>query len=107
MKEKKMAREERNREKLANDEWVMAEFYATWCPHCQRMKPVVEEFRKLMEGMLEMVEVDIDQEDSLADFYSIEVTPTFILLRKGEQLWRQSGELTLERLERAVKEFKP
>lgn len=107
MKEKKMAREERNREKLANDEWVMAEFYATWCPHCQRMKPVVEEFRKLMEGTLEMVEVDIDQEDALADFYSIEVTPTFILLRKGEQLWRQSGELTLERLERAVKEFKP
>lgn len=107
MKEKKMAREERNREKLANDEWVMAEFYATWCPHCQRMKPVVEEFRKLMEGTLEMVEVDIDQEDSLADFYSIEVTPTFILFRKGEQLWRQSGELTLERLERAVKEFKP
>ncbi len=107
MKEKKMAREERNREKLANDEWVMAEFYATWCPHCQRMKPVVEEFRKLMEGTLEMVEVDIDQEDALADFYSIEVTPTFILLRKGEQLWRQSGELALERLERAVKEFKP
>lgn len=107
MKEKKMAREERNREKLANNEWVMAEFYATWCPHCQRMKPVVEEFRKLMEGTLEVVEVDIDQEDALADFYSIEVTPTFILLRKGEQLWRQSGELTLERLERAVKEFKP
>ena len=101
------AREERTREKLANDEWVMAEFYATWCPHCQRMKPVVEEFRKLMEGTLEMVEVDIDQEDALADFYSIEVTPTFILLRKGEQLWRQSGELALERLERAVKEFKP
>lgn len=107
MKDKKMAREERNREKLANDEWVMAEFYATWCPHCQRMKPVVEEFRKLMEGTLEVVEVDIDQEDALADFYTIEVTPTFILLRKGEQLWRQSGELTLERLERAVKEFKP
>ena len=107
MKEKKMAREERNREKLANDEWVMAEFYATWCPHCQRMKPVVEEFRKLMERTLEVVEVDIDQEAALADFYSIEVTPTFILLRKGEQLWRQSGELTLERLERAVKEFKP
>ena len=49
MKEKKAAREERNQEKLANADWVMAEFYATWCPHCQRMKPVVEEFKKLME----------------------------------------------------------
>ena len=52
MKEKKVAREERNQEKLANADWVMAEFYATWCPHCQRMKPVVEEFKKLMEGTI-------------------------------------------------------
>lgn len=27
MEEKKEAREERNREKLANGDWVMAEFY--------------------------------------------------------------------------------
>lgn len=106
MKEKKIMREESNREKLAGADWVMAEFYATWCPHCQRMKPVVGEFKKLTEGTLEVVEVDVDQEAALADFYTIEVTPTFILFRKGEQLWRQSGELTLERLERAVKEFK-
>ena len=53
MKEKKIAREERNQEKLANGDWLMAEFYATWCPHCQRMKPVVEEFKKLMVGTLE------------------------------------------------------
>ncbi|GCB33999.1 thioredoxin [Bacteroides faecalis] len=106
MKEKKIAREARNKEKLANDDWVMAEFYATWCPHCRRMQPVVEEFKKLMEGTLEVVQIDVDQEDALADFYTIEGTPTFILFRKGEQLWRQSGELSLERLERAVKEFK-
>ena len=28
MKEKKIARDTRNREKLAGDDWVMAEFYA-------------------------------------------------------------------------------
>lgn len=103
---KKEAREERNREKLANGDWVMAEFYATWCPHCKRMQPIVEEFKKAMEGTLEVVQVDIDQESALADFYTIEMYPTFILMRKGEQLWRQSGELSLERLEKAVKEFK-
>jgi thioredoxin 1 len=106
MKEKKIAREERNQEKLANGDWVMAEFYATWCPHCQRMKPVVEEFKKLMEGTLEVVLVDIDQEPALTDFYTVESTPIFILFRKGQQLWRQSGELPLERLEKAVKGFK-
>ena len=69
MEEKKEAREERNREKLANGDW------------------------------------DIDQESALADFYTIEMYPTFILMRKGEQLWRQSGELPLEKLEKAVKEY--
>ncbi|KXT40418.1 thioredoxin family protein [Bacteroides intestinalis] len=105
MEEKKEAREERNREKLANGDWVMAEFYASWCPHCKHMQPIVEEFKKAMEGTLEVVQVDIDQESALADFYTIEMYPTFILMRKGEQLWRQSGELPLERLEKAVKEY--
>lgn len=106
MGKKKEIREERNKEKLANDNLVMAEFYAGWCQHCQHMRPVVGEFKRIMEGVLEVVQVDIDKESSLADFYTIESTPTFILLRNGEQLWRQSGELSLERLERAVKEFK-
>ena len=106
MEEKKIARENRNEEKLSHGDWVMAEFYATWCPHCKRMHPVVKEFKKMMEGILEVVEVDVDKENALAEFYTIESTPTFILMRKGEQLWRQSGELRLERLERAVKEFK-
>ena len=106
MEEKKEARQKRNREKLATADWVMAGFYATWCPHCKRMQPVVEEFKKLMEGTIEVVQIDIDQEDALANFYTIESVPTFILMRKGEQLWRQSGELDLERLKKAVKDFK-
>ena len=84
----------------------MAEFYASWCPHCKRMHPIVEEFKKLMKDELEVVQIDVDEESALANLYTVESIPTFILLRKGEQLWRQSGELTLERLERAVKEFK-
>ena len=106
MKEKKIAREERNKEALESSAWVMAEFYATWCPHCKRMHPIVEEFKKLMKGELEVVQIDVDEERALANLYTVESIPTFVLLRKGEQLWRQSGELTLERLERAVKEFK-
>lgn len=69
------------------------------------MRSVEGKFKKEMEGVLDALQVDVDQESILTEFYKIDGTPTFILFRKGEQLWRQSGKLTLERLERAVKEF--
>ena len=65
-----------------------------------------EEFKKSVKGILEVVQIDIDQESALADLYTIETVPTFILIRKGEQLWRQSGEMPLERLEKTVKDLK-
>lgn len=106
MDEKKEAREMRSEDKLTNGEWVMAEFYASWCPHCQRMMPIVKEFKKSMEGTLEVVQIDIDQEKQLADNFNIETIPTFILMRQGEQIWRQSGEMPLERLLEEVKKHK-
>lgn len=82
---------------------VLVEFYADWCPHCQRMKPVVKELEeKSKDDLSLLVKVNIDDEEELANEYEVDTIPTFILMRKGEQLWRQSGELTLEKLEKAL-----
>lgn len=79
----------------------MAEFYADWCPHCQKMVPIVRSSR-LEKGKLEVVQINIEEESALADLYTVESIPTFILLRKGEALWRQSGEMNLDRLRKVV-----
>ena len=105
MKEKKVVREERNKEKLTSGDWVMAEFYSIHSLKSSRMHAVIDEFKKLMGGKVEVVLVNVDEEKTLAEFYTIVHIPTYIFLRKGEQLWRQTGELGLDRLEKAVKEF--
>ena len=47
MKEKELNREERNKTVMETGALVMAEFYADWCPHCQKMMPIVKEFKEL------------------------------------------------------------
>ena len=37
---------------------VLVEFFATWCPHCQRMMPVVEQIKTLLEGRVPVYQFD-------------------------------------------------
>lgn len=46
---------------------VMVEFYATWCPHCQRMMPVVAEIRELVGDSAPIYQLDIDENGEAAE----------------------------------------
>lgn len=92
-------------EKINSGKLTLVEFFASWCIHCQRMAPIVEKFKEEMAGKVQVVQVDIDKYEQLATDYEIEGTPTFILIENGEQLWKEAGEMSLQELKDAVKEF--
>ncbi len=72
---------------------VLVEFYATWCPHCRRMMPVVEQVKELLDGSAAVVQLDIDDNKNLAHEAEVDVIPTFIIYRGGKEQWRHSGEI--------------
>ncbi len=72
---------------------VLVEFFATWCPHCKRMMPIVEQIKELLEGSVEIYQLDIDQNDEAADEAEVTSVPTFLLYKDGKEVWRQSGEM--------------
>ncbi len=72
---------------------VMVEFYATWCSHCQRMMPVIAQIRELIGDSAEIYQLDIDKEEAVAESVNVDSTPTFIIYRDGEPVWRFSGEI--------------
>lgn len=72
---------------------VLVEFYATWCPHCRDMEPVVQQIKEMLEGQVEIVQLDIDRNAEAADAEEVTGTPTFILYKNGRQVWRQAGEM--------------
>ena len=71
----------------------MVEFFATWCPHCQRMMPVVEQIKELLDGRTDIYQFDIDKNQEAADSLNVESLPTFIVYRDGKEVWRHSGEM--------------
>ena len=72
---------------------VVVEFYASWCPHCQRMMPVVDQIKQLLGDRATVHQFDIDENKSLADDTGIESIPTFIIYKNGVEVWKQSGEM--------------
>ena len=72
---------------------VLVEFFATWCPHCQRMMPIVADVKTKLEGKAKVVQLDIDKNQALADELGVEGVPTFIVYKDDVEKDRTSGEM--------------
>ena len=81
------------KELIKSSEVVLVEFYASWCPHCQRMMPVVEQIKELLQGKVNIYQFDIDENANLAESEGADSVPTFIIYKNGKEQWRQSGEM--------------
>ena len=89
-------------EAINSSKAVLVEFYATWCPHCQKMMPVVEQIKELLNGRANVYQLDIDKNSKLADEEGVTSVPTFIIYKDGESVWRHTGEIEADSLLKKV-----
>lgn len=87
-------------ELIKGEKPVFVEFFASWCPHCQRMMPVMEELKNRVQRKMTVLQYDIDDPEyrRLVEYYRVQSVPTMMVFKAGEQLWRQSGEIKQEDL---------
>lgn len=72
---------------------VLIEFYATWCPHCRKMMPVVDQVKELLQGKAEVTQLDIDLNQEAADAAGVSGVPAFLIYVDGKEVWHHSGEI--------------
>ena len=72
---------------------VLVEFFATWCPHCQRMMPIINEVADRVQG-----QAVVYQSPDLAKTYAPNGFPSFVLFVNGQLVETLVGEQTEERL---------
>jgi thioredoxin-like negative regulator of GroEL len=87
---------------LTTKDKVIALLYATWCPFCISFLSI---FKKHTEGKsLNFVLVQDDQE-ILADKYSVEVVPTVLYFKNGTVAKRLDGILGVGLKEQQLRDF--
>ena len=65
---------------------VLVDFWATWCPPCRQMSPIVDEIAKELKGKAKFGKVDVDSNKDLATKYQIRSIPTLILFKNGKKV---------------------
>lgn len=84
---------------------VLVEFYASWCPHCQRMTPIVDQVKSQLQNRVPLYQYDIDKNEAESTEADIQSVPTFIIYSNGVERWRHSGEIESKDLLKKVEEY--
>lgn len=69
---------------LESSKPVVVDFWAEWCGPCKALAPVLEEIASEMDGKAEIVKVNVDENQALAQKYGIRGIPTLIFFKGGE-----------------------
>ncbi len=93
------------------NEWVykgsrpaVVDFYATWCPHCKEMEPILDELAKEYAGKIDFYKVDTDKEEELAGHFGVEAWPTFYFLPMKGKPSKEEGSMEKAEFEKIMKE---
>lgn len=79
--------------------------FATWCPHCNTMKPIFEALEKKHGSLVDFVEFDTDASSDLVTQFQVTSLPTFIFIKNGKEVNRIEGELPQEELDEEIAEY--
>lgn len=78
-------------EMLAANSVVIVDFYADWCPPCQRFLPVFEEVAEEMFGALTFGKLNTDHSPNTLMKYNVRIIPTVIIFKDGKEVKRREG----------------
>jgi thioredoxin len=78
-------------EVVESDVPVVVDFYATWCPPCRALAPILDELAVELAGQVKFVKVNVDEEVMLANRYRINAVPTLLVLHAGRLVDQWAG----------------
>ncbi len=82
---------------------TLIDFHATWCGPCKAMAPILQETKQALGDQVQIIKIDVDKNQGLAQALGVQGVPTLVLYRNGDLIWRQSGVVPKHQLVEVVK----
>ena len=81
---------------------MVTDFWATWCPPCKMMAPIVEELSEKYSGRVIFAKMDVDKNPITSQQFGIMSIPTFLLTNKGKVLDVLVGAMPKDEFEKEI-----
>lgn len=90
---------------IRNNEKVLVDFYATWCPPCKALSPILEVTEKENTD-IKFLKINVDDEQDLAIKYGIMSVPTLVFIKNGEPVDKSIGLISKNELKEFIEKNK-
>jgi len=77
---------------------VLVDFWASWCPPCKMIEPLIDNLAQEYDGKVKIGKINVNQNPRIAAKYGIKGVPTFITFRSGEIIEKRIAAQTEKQL---------
>lgn len=90
--------------KYLGDKPAIIDLYATWCPPCKKLSPILEQIQKEYGKKIQIYKVDVDKEPELAKLFNASSIPLMIFIPKNGKPFAVGGLRPQEQIEQIITE---
>lgn len=90
--------------KYLGDKPAIIDLYATWCPPCQKLAPILKNIQREYGHKIQIYKVDVDKEPKLAQLFNASSIPLMVFIPKNGKPFLVTGLRPQEQLEQIIRE---
>ncbi len=90
--------------RFLGDQPVVIDFYASWCPPCKKLSPILDELSQEYKGKVKFYKVNVDNEPDLVKAFDIKSMPTLIYVALNGDLTSSIGYMSKKKLIELIEE---